>query len=202
MRIQSFILFCAFVLLSPLSIQAQVGNPARADSANLQSQFDEMLRVSNRFQTYKVVKEPFLRAFMSNVQDSITIYTKEIAELNSTISTQVSKIQEQTANIAERDATITGLEEDKESIDLLGMPLPKDTYSTIMWTTILVLFGALLLALFRMRYATGTASEANEKAAKLAEELEISKRRRLEVEQNLRRQLQDELNKRGQGFSR
>ncbi|OAV42903.1 hypothetical protein A3850_016905 [Lewinella sp. 4G2] len=136
---------------------------------------------------------------MANVQDSISTYTTEIKELNSTISTQASKIQEQTASIAERDGTIVGLEEDKESINLLGMPLSKDTYSTIMWTTILVLFGALLLALFRMRYATGTATEANEKAAKLTEELETSKRRRLEVEQNLRRQLQDELNKRTQG---
>ena len=187
---------CLFILLSTGSVAAQIGDPARADTATLRGQFDEMLRVSNRFQTYKVVREPFLQAFMTNVQDSISTYTSEISELNATISAQASKVQEQTSSIAERDAAITALEGDKESINLLGMPLPKDTYSKIMWTTILVLFAGLVLALFRMRYATGTANEANEKAAKLAEELETSKRRRLEVEQNLRRQLQDELNRR------
>lgn len=191
----ALILFC----LSSNTLQAQIGNPARADSVALQEQFDDMLEVSNRFQTYKVVQEPFLRAFMSNVSDSISIYTEEIGNLNATIATQAGKIQEQATNITERDGTISTLENEKESINLLGIPLSKSTYTTTMYVTLGVLLAALLLALGRMRYAAGTANEANQKVAKLSEELETSKRRRLEIEQNLRRQLQDEINKRPRG---
>lgn len=191
----ALILFC----LSSNTLQAQIGNPARADSVALQEQFDDMLEVSNRFQTYKVVQEPFLRAFMSNVSDSISIYTEEIGNLNATIATQAGKIQEQATNITERDGTISTLENEKESISLLGIPLSKSTYTKTMYVTLGVLLAALLLALGRMRYAAGTANEANQKVAKLSEELETSKRRRLEIEQNLRRQLQDEINKRPRG---
>lgn len=188
--------FCVVICFTPSTVYGQIGDPARADSIALQDQFDEMLRVSNRFQTYKVVRQPFLQAFMGNVADSISTYTNEIKELNATIATQGNKIQEQTASITERDTRITDLENDKESIDFFGIPLTKSTYSTTMYATIAFLFAALLLALGRMRYATGTANEANQKVEKLSEELETSKRRRLEVEQNLRRQLQDEINRR------
>ena len=183
-------------LLSPLTLTAQIGNPARADSASLQQQFDNMLRVSNRFETYKVVREPFLRAFMTNVSDSISVYTREIGELQATITTQTEKIQDQTTNIADREQEIADLEQDRETISLLGIPMNKATYSTTMYAIIGTLFVLLLFALARMRYATGTAHEANNKVAKLTEELDTSKRRRLEIEQNLRRQLQDEINKR------
>lgn len=193
--ILAFVIAC----LSTTELEAQIGNPARADSVALQEQFDDMLEVSNRFQTYKVVQEPFLRAFMKNVADSISTYTGEIKNLNATIATQAGKIQEQATNITERDGTITTLENEKESINLLGIPLSKSTYSTTMYVTIGVLLAALLLALGRMRYAAGTANEANVKVTKLSEELETSKRRRLEIEQNLRRQLQDEINKRPKG---
>ena len=186
---------CVLVCLAFSPLTAQVGNPARADSVALQDQFDAMLRVSNHFQDYKVVKRPFLEAFMANVSDSIRIYTEEIDQLNATIGTQASKIQEQTTDITERDQSITALEEEKGSMNLLGMSLPKETYSTIMFATIGVLLLGLLVALARMRMASSTATEANQKVAKLSEELETSRRRRLEVEQNLRRQLQDELNK-------
>ncbi|NJC26579.1 hypothetical protein [Neolewinella antarctica] len=196
MRI-SVIIFLALAFFTTTPLQAQIGDPARADSVSLRGQFDEMLRVSNKFQFYKVVREPFLQAFMNNVNDSISIYTSEIEELNATIATQASKVQEQTTYISDRDRAISTLEQDNQSINLLGMQLSKETYSTVVWSTIIGLLVALVLAISRMRYASSTAKEAKVNATKLAEELELSKRRRLEIEQNLRRQLQDELNRRG-----
>ena len=188
--------FCLLLCLTALELSAQIGDPARADSASLQEQFDEMLRVSNRFQEFKVVRQPFLEAFMRNVNDSISEYTTEINQLQATIATQANKIQEQTSSITERENSIASLENEKESINLLGVALDKDTYTTIMWSTIGVLFLGLLFALARMRYAAGNAREATAKAEKLSDELETSKRRRLEIEQSLRRQLQDEINRR------
>lgn len=195
-----FFFHCLLVSLFSLPLTAQIGDPGRADDVSLQEQFDEMLRVSNRFTeratTFKVVRLPFLESFMTNVNDSISIYTEEIADLKSTIATQASKVQEQTSDITERDNTIATLQGEKQSMTFLGMQIDKTLYGTIVWSIIGILLAAFLFAMFRMRYAASSAKEANLKAAKLSEELDQSKRRRLEVEQSLRRQLQDEINKR------
>jgi ABC-type Na+ efflux pump permease subunit len=175
---------------------AQRGNPATADTVSLQGQFDEMLRVSSKYQIYKTVRRTFLDAFMANVQDSISGYTEEISRLENRISEQDAKIAEQATAIEDRQGQIGVLTEEKDSISLLGMPLSKGAYSLILWSAIIALLAMLLLALARMRLAVGSARQAQQDFLQVNEDLEKSRKTRLEVEQKLRRQLQDEINKR------
>lgn len=175
---------------------AQRGNPATADTLSLQAQFDEMLRVSSRYQVYKTVRRTFLDAFMVNVRDSISVYTDEISQLKGRISEQEAKIAEQTAAVDDRQGQIASLTDEKDSINLLGMPLSKTTYSLILWSAIIGLLAMLLFAIARMRLSVGSAREARQDFQQVNEDLEKSRKNRLEVEQKLRRQLQDEINKR------
>ncbi|MEM1357142.1 MAG: hypothetical protein AAGF89_03040 [Bacteroidota bacterium] len=189
-----FVTLC-FLTIS-LSAYAQTGNPSQADSASLQQQFDEMLRVSNRYQQFKVVRQEFLNNFIANVNDSIQGYTSEIANLEGTISAQGKKIEEQTTAITEKEGTISSLNDEKDSISLLGMSITKGAYNTILWSVIIGLLALLFFALARMRLAVGAHREVNAHKEKLATELEKSKKERLKIEQELRRKLQDEINKR------
>jgi len=175
---------------------AQRGNPATADTLSLQGQFDEMLRVSSNYQVYKTVRRTFLDAFMANVSDSISIHTTEISQLKNRISDQEAKIAEQAAAVDDRQGQIATLTDEKDSISLLGMPLSKATYSLILWSAIIALLAMLLFAIARMRLAVGSAREARQDFQQVNEDLEKSRKTRLEVEQKLRRQLQDEINKR------
>lgn len=177
-------------------ISAQAGNPAVAsDTTDLQQQFDDMLRVSNRYQQFRVVKQDFLDAFIQNVEDSIKGYTGEISDLNATVLSQSEKISQLTGDIKERDTSIANLTDEKDSMNLLGMPLSKAAYATIMWGAIFALLGLLVLAFLRMRIAISSARETQANNAGLAEDLAKAKKRRLEVEQDLGRKLQDQINK-------
>lgn len=178
-------------------LSAQTGNPAQPDTASLRVQFDQMLDASNRFQRFKVIRQDFLAAFIANVSDSLSGYTEEIGTLKSRISDQETKIEGQAATIGERDAKITELTDEKDGISLLGLPLSKVTYNIIMWSAIILLLAALLFAIARMRFAVSTSREARLANEQTTGELEKSRKNRLEVEQKLRRQLQDERNKRG-----
>lgn len=178
------------------SLQAQSGNPAQADTASLRVQFDQMLNASNRFQDFKVVRQSYLDAYIANVTDTVKVYTNEIAGLKTTIASQITKIDEQAALIGERETEIASLKDEKDSMNLLGLALPKATYSVVMWSIIGFLFAALLLVVARARVAVSSGREARQLQEKTAEELESSRKNRLEVEQKLRRQLQDERNKR------
>ncbi|TXF88478.1 hypothetical protein FUA23_14425 [Neolewinella aurantiaca] len=184
-----------FLLFFAQSAVAQRGNPATADTVSLQGQFDEMLRVSSKYQIYKTVRRDFLDAFMANVSDSIGVYTNEIEKLENRIDEQNAKIASQGTTIEERDNQIAALTGEKDSVSLLGMSLSKTTYSVIFWSAIIGLLAMLFFALGRMRLAVGAAREARQDFEKVTEDLEKSRKNRLEVEQKLRRQLQDEINK-------
>lgn len=190
--------FALLLLLFPLTkTDAQAGNPAQAsDSTSLNVQFEDMLQASNKYLQFKVVRQDFLRSFMANVSDSIQVYTKEITDLNGTISTQSDKISSLSQEVKERDERLVALGQEKDSMNLLGTSMGKGTYTVIVWGLILGLLALLAFAFVRMRLAVATAAEARDSGNKLAEELEKAKKRRLEVEQSLRRQLQDEINKR------
>lgn len=177
-------------------LSAQPGNPAQADTVSLRTQYDQMLDASNRFQRFKVIRQDFLASFIANVSDSLSGYSEEIGSLKATIGDQKTKIDEQAITIGERDAKITALSEEKDSISFLGLPLSKTMYNVAMWATIIGLLAALLFAIARMRFAVSTSREARMANEKTTAELEKSRKNRLEVEQKLRRQLQDERNKR------
>ena len=189
-------IICALSCLFNQPLTAQVGDPARADTSSLQEQFDGMLRVSRRNDKFRTVRESYLESFMRNVSDSITVYTDDITELNNRIISQDEKMQSQMADITERDGTISDLEQQNENIDLLGIPLSKSTYTTTMWAVIGLLLAIAVFAISRMRSAIAATKRAKGRVVKVTEELETSKRRRLEIEQSLRRKLQDEINKR------
>lgn len=154
-----------------------------------------MLQVSSKYQVYKTVRRAFLDAFMANVSDSIRSHTNEIDLLECRISDQDNKIGEQSVLIDDREGQITALTDEKDSISLLGIPLLKVIYNLILWSVIIGLFAMLLFALARMRLAVGSAREAREDFEAISEDLNKSRKNRLEVEQKLRRQLQDEINK-------
>ena len=190
------------LLLSTLtSLTGQrYGNPALSEGTALQLQFDTMLDVSNRYREgtaeFKVVRRTYLDAFMANVADSIATYTDRIAGLEGDKAALQANIDENADEVGDRDETIADLRGEKDSVSLLGIQLDKGTYSIIMWSLVIGLLIALLVALASTRVAAANSSELERERDKLVGELEQSRKSRLTVEQDLRRQLQDEINRR------
>lgn len=194
--IASFLMFCCCFLNVDLQAQAQQsGNPAGAEGVDLPTQFDVMLDASNRYQRFKVVPSNWLSAYRANLVDSLNANENQVKALNDRIATLETQIADQLAQVAERDATISQLNEEKDGISLLGNQMSKTLYNTLVWGTIAALVAGLVFFLGRSRYAVSVSRDLEGSNAELSAELEKSKRRRLEVEQDLRRKLQDEKNK-------
>jgi phosphoglycerate-specific signal transduction histidine kinase len=84
---------------------------------------------------------------------------------------------------------------EKKSISFLGIQLKKSTYTIIVWSIILLLIIALLYFIYQYKNSYSVTSEAKSNLSEAEEELAIYKKKSLEREQKLRRQLQDEINK-------
>jgi cell division septum initiation protein DivIVA len=188
-------LLLAAVVLFPLS--AQTPDAAAKTTPTLQEQFDAMVQGSNRYQQFRVVPQTELNTYIKAVADTLATRAAETAQLNTTIAKQSQTLTESGATVATLNEQIAQLEEEKDGISLLGALVSKATYNIVLWTIILAALAGLVFFFLRSRLAVSITQGLRQDKEELVEELAAAKKRRLEVEQDLRRKLQDEINKRG-----
>lgn len=175
---------------------AQTGNPVTNAQLPLPQQYELMVEKSGRYQQYRVVERAWLDAFEAHMTDSLTAMATHQEELNGNIADQAKTISERTEEISTLNGTIASLNQEKDSISLFGASLSKAAYHTIVWGIIAALGVLVFVLLGRSRLAVSTAKEARGKIEKLSSELDESRKQRLAIEQDLRRKLLDERNKR------
>lgn len=182
-----------FILTAVVSLPAQ---GTTSESASLREQFDAMVSGSNRYQQFRVVPQTELNAFIRAVTDTLNAHAAQTTELSSTIATQRENIERLNTTVSSLNDQIAQLEKEKDGIYLLGALVSKVTYNIILWTIILAALAGLVFFFLRSRLAVSVTQSLRDDKEELAEELATAKKRRLEVEQDLRRKLQDEINKR------
>lgn len=190
----SFLWLCSCTWCHTLHAQ-KAGDPALGTDKSLTQQFDDMLANSNRYQTYRVVPTDWLNAFKTNVLDSLSGNVEKIKLLEKSLAENQQRISEQASAMVEKDGQIEQLEKEKNGISLFGTIISKGLYNMVLWSLIVLAFGGMLLAFASGKLAVRKSRDMEKTIADLSSELEQNKRRRLEMEQDLRRQLQDQINK-------
>lgn len=165
------------------------------DTLTVQEQFDRIYRISSSYQEYKVVKKTTYQELKNNVLDSLNKIKKESTSKDAIIESKKDSITQikQVYQILEAD--VNQLIAEKNNISLLGLSLSKSQYSIFVWSIILVL--AILLSFFVFRFSNSNVvtKKAKEDLQELEDEFATHKKKSLDREQKLRRQLQDEINK-------
>lgn len=161
----------------------------------VENQFKELYKKSNNYQIYKVVKKNEFLKLQKNVIDSISVLKKDIVTKQKHIDTHLNSIKNLQTKISTLNTDLTTSIEKEDAISFIGIPLQKSTYNTIMWSTILGLFAALAFFIFKFNNSNSVTKETKDALADVENEFETHKKKALEKEQKLRRQLQDEINK-------
>ncbi|WP_435254302.1 hypothetical protein [Tenacibaculum sp. A30] len=183
----------AFIFIFTQSIIAQENLPEQPNT--VENQFNELYKKSNNYQVYKVIKKNEYLRLQKSILDSIKVIKTDAA------SKQV-KINEQQKSITELQTKIDALNSDlttsigkEDAISFIGIPLNKATYNTIVWGIIFALLAGLAFFIYRFNNSNVVTKETKSLLADTEEEFEQYKRKSIEKEQKLRRQLQDEINK-------
>jgi len=130
-----------------------------------------------------------------NVLDTLKVYATKENELKTTISGHETTIASLNKKLEETTNNLAGVTEEKDSMSFLGMLVSKGTYNTILWTIITGLLGLLLFFIYKFRRSNILTQEAKTSLSEVEDEYEDHRRRALEREQKISRQLQDEINK-------
>lgn len=198
----SKLLFIVMALLSfnlHFAQETEEDDKLSLDQGPISSQFEYISKKSGNYRAdgirYEVVKELNLEKLRQNVLDSINAFNKKVSELNGTITGHVETIGSLNKKLEETTNKLAEVTEEKDSMSFLGILVSKGTYNFILWTIIVALLLFLLFFIYKFRNSNILTQEAKSTLAEVETEYEDHRRRALEREQKISRQLQDEINK-------
>lgn len=203
-RFSALFIFMVLLTFNLQYTQAQETNTSEEDELSLDkgpisSQFEFITDKSGNYRSqgkvYEVVRSLSLDKLRKNVLDSLAANRKKEADLNKTISEHEATISSLNEQLDSTSAKLSNVTEEKDNISLLGIPVSKSTYNLILWSIIIGLLVLLLFFIYKFRNSNALTQDAKNNLSELEEEYEQHRRRALEREQKISRQLQDELNK-------
>ncbi len=193
-KINNYILLLAVLFVCP-SVFGQNNAKESLESGTLSSQFNYMINNSNRYMDFKVIKMAWLEKYSSNVSDSLNLLRNEILGAQNRLLVQVNEIEVLNTQLKNLSDDLTSIENEKNSIELLGLQIDKNKYINTLWTLLAVLIILLIVFIFRFRRSNLLTLESKNLLAEIREEFDGYRKRALEKEQKLGRELQNELNK-------
>lgn len=168
---------------------------AQDSSNSLNDQFNQVMESSNRYQEYKVIKVAKLNDFQKSMNDSLNALQKTIQENDAVTSNLQSRIDSLTQGSNKLSEELALSQKRENGITLFGAIINKSLYQTIVWSIIGILILLVLFFAYKFKNSNAITKEANSRLAETEAEFDSHRQRSLEREQQLRRKLQDEINR-------
>ena len=165
------------------------------DTSSVKEKFNLIYNTSSSYKEFKVIRKSRFLNLRDQVSDSIKLLNNELelkGEKINTLEQDLNNINKVLLNsIAEKTAAI----EMKNSIFFFGLKLHKSSYKFMNWMIFTLLVGALSFLIYKYKSSYRIILSAKESLQESEEELVKFKKKSMENDQKLRRQLQDEINK-------
>jgi septal ring factor EnvC (AmiA/AmiB activator) len=157
--------------------------------------YSSMVSKSNSYEDYKIIKKESLESFKKRLTDEIKAFEDEISSLKTTISSQEKNINELSLSLKNTQERLDQVNEEKDSMFLFGTPMSKAVYQIILFSVIGVLVLLLVVVLVKFKANNLATKEAHYNLRDVEANFEEYKKRALETQQKLGRELQDYKNK-------
>mgnify|MGYP003683128367 CR=1 FL=1 len=197
---KSKILFILFLSISLLNFSQEVTVEEKEDTT-LKGQFDKIFRISTTYKPvgtpkkYKVIDLLKYQQLKSNVLDSIKKLETQIFEKENLLKSERDNIKKTKDLLSKTQKELVASNKKENSISLFGIQLSKIKYNLLLWSIIIISLLALCYFIFKFSRSNILTKEAQNSLLDVEQEFEQHRKKSLEREQKLRRQLQDEVNK-------
>lgn len=183
------IYFLIGLLCASTNVVGQI-NTSVADS--LDKQFEEMIKSSNNFQEYKVVKLYKISDLRTATLQQINRLSDQIETLNEKNEQQAQELVQIENNLEQTNTDLEKAEKSKDEFTWLGMRIQKDSYQKVVYGIIILLGLLLVFLIFRYRKNKAETIESKKNLDQMGAEFDEYRKKALETQQKLGRQLQDE----------
>lgn len=186
-----FLSFCIIFI----GFQLQAQDTLAKQQNPIEDEFQELIENSNNYQGYKVVDYDKLIRLRNNTKSHIGVLKNEITVQKNRVDQQNEEIQNLKNELGTTQNNLNKVTEEKDALTFLGMPFTKGGYKAMMWAIVAILLLILIVVLIRYKRSHSATREAQLKLQETESEFDIYRKKALEKEQRLGRQLQDERNK-------
>ncbi len=185
------------VLLALLvtSTYGQQENDALEGNYPLNERYQVLKSKSQNYKEYKVIRENVLDGFWRIVRDSVSAKQAAIAARDRNIGELKKDLSETQAALKEKEASMQEIVYDSTHINVLGINFSKGVFIT---TVAIIFVGLVLVVLMisgRLRMIHSSLKERADAFTSLSTEFEEYKRKAMEKQTKLSRELQTERNK-------
>ena len=165
------------------------------DTSSIKGKFNLIYNTSSSYKEFKVIRKSRFVNLRNQVSDSVKLLNNELnlkEEKINTLEQDLNNINKVLLkNIAEKTAAIRL----QNSILFFGIALDKSSYKIMVWMTFILLIVLLCYFIFKYKNSYLIILAAKEDLLEAENELVKFKKKSIESDQKLRRQLQDEINK-------
>jgi hypothetical protein len=162
---------------------------------NLTQRFQEMKAGSQTFKEYKVIKESVLDKVWSITNDSIKKKEQQLAEAKNQITTLQGELETTRNSMQVQQASIQDVIYDSTHISVLGIPFSKGLFIFLTAAIIGGLAFVMSISFGRVKILNSMVKEKALIADSIMHEFEEFKKKAMEKQTKLSRELQNERNK-------
>ncbi len=188
-------LIALFLLLSNNFLFSQNTEEEIEHNNHIENQFDDIYRKSTTYQIYKVISKEKYQQLKANVLDSLKSSKDIISKKEMLLKSERSATEKTLNQLSKLKLDLEVANKKENSISIFGMQVSKISYNLTIWSIITVLLLALSYFIFKFYRSNILTKEAQNNLLDVEQEFEKHKKKSLERDQKLRRQLQDEINK-------
>ncbi|MBN2611141.1 MAG: hypothetical protein JXB00_06260 [Bacteroidales bacterium] len=161
----------------------------------IENRFNYVIRNASDYEDSKVVKSWWLYRLKSNVLDSLKSLKDSINNAYIVIAgkdLQIDSLENDLLSVHEKLGTAV---DEKNTLSLFGINMSKALYNSILWTIIGGLVIALIIFIVLFKRSNHVTRISKSDLAELKDEFEAFRKRALEREQQIARELYDEVRK-------
>lgn len=189
-------LFCLTILLFPVIAFAQPAAKAlEDDKLELNERYQVMKTNSQTYEDYKVIKEFILDGFWKIALDTISRKETQLAQERQKVTDLQAELAASHQQLAQQKASVEGITFDSEHISVLGVHFGKGMFLLMTLVVVAALITVIVAVTARLKILQVAVKDKTHVADSLTHEFEEYKRKALERQTKLSRELQNERNK-------
>ncbi|HEX8039920.1 MAG TPA: hypothetical protein VF490_12255 [Chryseosolibacter sp.] len=193
MKRTTILLIC---VLAVIGVSAQTASDAlEKDNQTLRERYLVMKNKSQNYQEYKVIKEYILDGMWKIVQDSLDAKQSAIRQAKAEINNLNQKLDKNNAALKAKEESMQDIQYASTHISVLGIDFDKGFFAAMVGVIFLLLGLVIAVIYYTMKMMRRNLDEKVELMNSISSEYEDYKRRAMEKQTKLSRELQNERNK-------
>lgn len=193
MKRTTLLLIC---VLAAAGVSAQTASDALSiDNQTLRERYLVMKNKSQNYQEYKVIKENILDGMWRIVQDSISAKEAAIRQAKGEINRLNQELNQNKAALKEKEESMQDVSYASTHISVLGIDFNKGFFAGMVGVILLILGLVIAVIYYTLQMMRKNLAEKIELMNSISSEYEDYKRRAMDKQTKLSRELQNERNK-------